>query len=274
MNRSEAVARATEIQREASRPDRSAAVRASAGSGKTRVLVDRFVRLCVEGEHNDVHPRAILAITFTRKAATEIRERLLERARTLALAGDDERRALLADLFADRTPLPAEEDRAARLYERLLEDPSGLQVGTIHSFCQRILARFATEAGLDPHAGLIEDRDDLLDEALDLLMAETAADPQPGGAGRRAGQRPHLGAAQAAPGVRRADARRPVAAPGRSRRRHRGRAPHAAGAGVAGGAAGRSCSGRTIPETACLRRTRRRSWRSPWPSSPSAAWPG
>ena len=179
MNRPDAVTRASRIQQEAAGPDRSAAVRASAGSGKTRVLVDRFVRLCVEGEHNDVHPRAILAITFTRKAATEIRERLLERARRLALAADDERRARLGELFAGRAPLPAEEDRAARLYERLLEDPSGLQVGTIHSFCQRILARFATEAGLDPHAGLIEDRDDLLDEALDRLMAETAADPQP-----------------------------------------------------------------------------------------------
>ncbi len=181
MSNSDPRAESTRIQRQAAQPDRSAAVRASAGSGKTRVLVDRFVRLCVEGEHNDVHPRSILAITFTRKAATEIRARLLDRARELALAGDNERRAALAELFAGRphpAPLPAEEDRAARLYEKLLEDPSGLQVGTIHSFCQRILARFATEAGLDPHAGLIEDREDLLDEALDRLLAETAADPQ------------------------------------------------------------------------------------------------
>jgi len=175
------VAEANAIQREAACPDRSAAVRASAGSGKTRTLIDRFVRLCVEGEHNDVHPRSILAITFTRKAATGIRKGLLKRARKLALESKDERREILAELFAGRPqpePLPAEEDRAARLYERLLEDPAGLQVGTIHSFCQRILARFATEAGLDPHAGLIEDREDLLDEALDRLMVETAGDPE------------------------------------------------------------------------------------------------
>ncbi|MFN2371120.1 MAG: UvrD-helicase domain-containing protein, partial [Candidatus Krumholzibacteriia bacterium] len=182
MSRPDPIAAATAIQRAAARPDRSAAVRASAGAGKTRVLVDRFVRLCTEGEHDGVHPRAILAITFTRKAATEIRGRLLERARALALAGDDDRRAKLADLFAGdggpRQPTPAEEDRAARLYERLLEDPAGLQVGTIHSFCQRILQRFATEAGLDPHARLIEDREDLLDEALDRLVAEAAADPR------------------------------------------------------------------------------------------------
>ena len=65
---------------------RSAAVRASAGSGKTRTLVDRFVRLCVEGEHNDVHPRSILAITFTRRATVEIQARLQREARRLANA--------------------------------------------------------------------------------------------------------------------------------------------------------------------------------------------
>ena len=170
---------ATEIQRQAARPEVSVVLRASAGSGKTRVLVDRFVRLCVEGVENDIHPRAILAITFTRKAATEIRERLMGRARKLALAGADERRAILDELFAGRVagpPSAMELDRAARLYERLLENPAGLQVGTIHSFCQRILVRFATEAGLDPHAALLEDREDLLDEARDRLLAEMAAD--------------------------------------------------------------------------------------------------
>ena len=142
----------------------SVAVRASAGSGKTRVLIDRFVRLCVEGEHNDVHPRSILAITFTRKAATEIRERLLDRARDLALCDEAERHAKLTALFAGRDagPLrPVEVDRAARLYEKLLEDTGGLQVGTIHSFCQLILNRFAVEAGLDPRFTVIEDPHEL-----------------------------------------------------------------------------------------------------------------
>lgn len=169
---------ATRVQSLAADPARSTALRASAGSGKTRTLVDRFVRLCVEGEHNDVHPRSILAITFTREAATDIRRKLLRRARGLALAAEEPRRATLTALFGGRPPLAAEEERAARLYERLLEDPAGLQVGTIHSFCQRILARFAVEAGLDPHAGLVEDRDEYVEEALDRLTVEIAGDPE------------------------------------------------------------------------------------------------
>jgi len=164
------VRRAGTVQREAARPDHSVALRASAGSGKTRVLIDRFIRLCIEGEHNDTHPRSILAITT--------------RARDLALCDEAARTKSLAALFAGRPvgpPQPREIDRAARLYEKLLEDTGGLQVGTIHSFCQRILARFATEAGLDPHARLVEDREDLLEETLDRLEVMMAADSALGG---------------------------------------------------------------------------------------------
>ena len=56
---------------------------ASAGTGKTRVLVDRYVRLIEAG----VEPRHILAITFTRKAAAEMRERVLAELRRRAAAG-------------------------------------------------------------------------------------------------------------------------------------------------------------------------------------------
>ncbi|HPF70863.1 MAG TPA: UvrD-helicase domain-containing protein, partial [Candidatus Krumholzibacteria bacterium] len=186
----DAVQASRTIQAQAASPAVSVALRASAGSGKTTVLANRFVRLCIEGEGEAAHPRAILAITFTRKAATEIRERLLDLARRLALADDAARRDALFALLGDREPQPTELDRAARLYERLLEDPAGLQIGTIHAFCQRVLARFATEAGLDPHAGLLEDPEDLVDEALDQLMTEAAADRRLGALAAELGSTP------------------------------------------------------------------------------------
>jgi ATP-dependent helicase/nuclease subunit A len=193
------VSRATAIQRQAARPDVSVALRASAGSGKTKVLVDRFIRLCVEETPARVHPRSILAVTFTRKAAVEIQERLLARAADMVLAEPEELRLVLRDLFSDRAdpePTDGEMNHAAGLYEMVLEDLSGLRVGTIHSFCQLILGRFAAEAGLDPHFAVIENRDDLMDEALDQLEEEMAKDERLAAAGRTVGANP--GAVRAA----------------------------------------------------------------------------
>jgi ATP-dependent helicase/nuclease subunit A len=171
---------ATEIQHRAARPDCSVALRASAGAGKTKVLVDRFLRLCIEDGPGRAHPRAVLAITFTRKAAVEIQERLLDRARELALADDDRLAAELTELFHGRdnpAPSPGETAAAANLLEQVLEDVSGLNVGTIHSFCQLILGRFAAEAGLDPHFSVLENQDDLIDEAIESLEREMTSDP-------------------------------------------------------------------------------------------------
>jgi len=187
------IAAAAEIQRRAADPGRSVAVRASAGSGKTKVLVDRFLRLCIEDGPSRTHPRAILAVTFTRKAAVEIQERLRRRARELALADDEDLSTTLTDLFrgrVDPAPSAAEKEAAANLLEKILEDVSGLNVGTIHSFCQLILGRFAAEAGLDPHFSVLENQDDLIDEALEMLEGEMAATPELRAAAATVGNNP------------------------------------------------------------------------------------
>ncbi|MBU8869645.1 MAG: UvrD-helicase domain-containing protein [Gemmatimonadales bacterium] len=182
--------KATKEQRKAANPKYSVALRASAGSGKTKVLVDRFLRLCIEGGRQSVHPRSILAVTFTRKAAVEIQKRILERATEMALAQSAELEKELTKLFYDRQPLPGELSRAAGLYELLLEDISGLNVGTIHSFCQLILNRFALDAGLDPRFTVLENRQELLDEALDQLELEMADQAELSATGQLVGDNP------------------------------------------------------------------------------------
>lgn len=115
-------------------PAQHVVLEASAGTGKTRVLVDRYVRLIRLG----ISPRHILAITFTRKAAAEMRERIL------------------ADLRAD---VPA-----AVLAE--------IQVATIDAFCFGLLREFPLEAGVDPGFEIADETEmaRFATEALDVTM--------------------------------------------------------------------------------------------------------
>jgi hypothetical protein len=90
-------------------PRNDVVLEASAGTGKTRVLVDRYVRLIEEG----VDPDNILAITFTRKAAAEMRERVLAALRrgaadrTRRRDGDNCAADWRSDLHHRRVLLPA-----------------------------------------------------------------------------------------------------------------------------------------------------------------------
>jgi ATP-dependent helicase/nuclease subunit A len=96
---------------------------AGAGSGKTSVLVERFVRAVRE---DGIAPGRILAITFTERAAAELRERV--RARLLELG----------------------EREAAR-------DTEGAPIGTFHGFCARLLRVHALAAGLDPEFAILDE---------------------------------------------------------------------------------------------------------------------
>src|SRR2546423_8567971 len=98
-------------------------VRAGAGSGKTRVLVERFVATVAD---DSVPVDRVLAITFTEKAAAEMRSRV--RARLLALGDRDRARAA---------------ETAA--------------ISTIHAFCSRLLRANALAAGLDPEFAVLDE---------------------------------------------------------------------------------------------------------------------
>ena len=163
---------ATLIQRRAADPLRSVTLRAAAGSGKTKVLVDRIVRLLLV----KAPLKSVVALTFTRKAAVEIRERLRKRLGELARLDRADLTAELETLLG-RPPDPDELSRAALIFEEILEDASGLLVGTIHTFCQTLLRRFADEAGLDPGFTVLENTDDLWDEALAALETDLADEP-------------------------------------------------------------------------------------------------
>jgi ATP-dependent helicase/nuclease subunit A len=155
----------------ASDPNFSATVSASAGTGKTWLLVTRLIRLLLAGARAD----GILAVTFTRKAATEMQTRL--NARLLEMA-----RCEPADLIVMLQQIDAPTDaqtlqRATTLYEDLLRSPHTVRATTFHAFCQDILRRFPLEAGIPPGFELLESTAELQQAAWDALCATASRAP-------------------------------------------------------------------------------------------------
>ncbi|MBE7730733.1 UvrD-helicase domain-containing protein, partial [Komagataeibacter sp. FXV3] len=158
---------ANRSQAAASDPQASVFVSASAGSGKTKLLIDRLLRLMLPRDVPDrdgvmtrvpgSDPGRILCLTFTKAAAAEMSIRLQNRLGQWVMLPD-------ADLDRElaRLSVPAGEEtrRVAReLFARVLDLPGGMRIGTIHAFCQSLLRRFPVEAAISPHFTLIEETD-------------------------------------------------------------------------------------------------------------------
>ena len=124
-------------------PSRHVVLEASAGTGKTSVLVARYVNLLGAG----VDPANILAMTFTRKAAAEMRERIMGTLRQAAATSETARRQWMA------------------LRDRL----SDVHITTIDAFCLSLLREFPLEADLDPGFGIADETEAprLMEQALD-----------------------------------------------------------------------------------------------------------
>ena len=145
---------AGDTQRLATSPATSAWVEANAGTGKTKVLTDRVARLLLSG----ARPERILCLTFTKAAAAEMRNRLAGQLGRWALADtaklDDEITRLI-----DRAPEEEERVIARRLFARVLDAPGGINILTIHAFCQALLKRFPLEAGVAPGFEVMDEGD-------------------------------------------------------------------------------------------------------------------
>jgi ATP-dependent helicase/nuclease subunit A len=137
-------------------PRNNVVLQASAGTGKTSVLVARYVNLLQSG----VDPSNILAITFTRKAAAEMRERIVRELRTAARSGGDK----------------------ARWFE--LRDRLGdIAISTIDAFCLSLLREFPLEADLDPGFEIADETEvprlvgEALDRTMRILLDQAKTDP-------------------------------------------------------------------------------------------------
>ncbi len=101
---------------------------ASAGSGKTRALKERYLALLANLNKNGLHFDQVVAITFTDKAAAEIKKRVMS-------------------------------DLPETMLKKIIHGTQDLRISTIHSFCMNLLKQYPLEAGLPPDFGILDSRD-------------------------------------------------------------------------------------------------------------------
>ena len=141
--------RFTPSQQKALNIEKHVCVTAGAGSGKTTVLVERYLEILRKG---DVGPQNIVAITFTEKTAAEMKERVIERLNE-------------TENITDR--------------DNLLDQMSSADISTIHAFCSRILREFPFQAGVPANFSILQGIDQklLLQETLKKTLKNIATDP-------------------------------------------------------------------------------------------------
>ncbi len=158
----------------ASDPRSLAWVSANAGSGKTHVLTQRVIRLLLAG----ARPSAILCLTYTKAAASEMSNRVFRTLSKWALL-DDAALSQEIEAMEGEAPSRAILAEARRLFARALETPGGLKIQTIHAFCEALLHQFPLEANVAGHFTVLDERaasDLIADVRRNLLVAATAED--------------------------------------------------------------------------------------------------
>jgi len=157
--------------------------KAAAGSGKTFTLVREYLKMALAGpvEGIGMRFRGILAITFTNKAANEMKQRIMSELERMSDGIDPEGHTMGAMLLADlnampryqKSPLSAEQlqQLAVRLQSAILHHYTDLSVFTIDSFMHRIVRTFAHDLGKPVSFEVLTDQQLLIDEVVNQLMS-------------------------------------------------------------------------------------------------------
>ena len=144
---------ATKQQNEAANPDSSVWVEASAGTGKTKVLSDRVLRMLLSG----IDASKILCLTYTKAAAVEMNTRISKRLGEWAIIDDDKLKEELGKIIGKEVS-EKHINNARILFAKVHDTPGGIKIQTLHSFCEEILKRFPLEADIAPYFSVMDDR--------------------------------------------------------------------------------------------------------------------
>lgn len=158
----------------ASDPQANVWVNASAGSGKTKVLIDRLLRLLLQG----ANPKAIVCITFTQAAALEMKHRLHHILEQWAILPEPELIKRLQQLDPDIGGTPKNVSKARVLLNQIFDEP--IQIQTIHSFAQTIVSSCPTESKIPFASRLMDDvtMKRLIKQAASELLSQSKVELQ------------------------------------------------------------------------------------------------
>ena len=146
---------------------------ASAGSGKTFTLVKEYLKVLLNSE--DIFSfQKILAITFTNKAAGEMKERVLSNLEDFANGKEnDVFKIIVNEIEADTGVI---QQRSKKILDAILQNYSAFSITTIDSFTHKIIKSFAYDLGLPLNFEVEMDAVSLLNEAVDVLISKIGTD--------------------------------------------------------------------------------------------------
>lgn len=165
-------------QKLAADPNISVWVSASAGTGKTTVLVKRLLRLFLLG----INTNKILCLTYTNAGAINMQNRIYEKTKQWAIISDKDLKNEILDLYDNEERKNLESNpkklnditlKARNIFLQLVDSPTPLKIYTIHAFCQSVLKKFPIEAGIVHNFKIIDDieKEKLLQESRQILIA-------------------------------------------------------------------------------------------------------
>jgi ATP-dependent exoDNAse (exonuclease V) beta subunit len=162
------------IREEALNPSGSFIVEAPAGSGKTDLLIARFLGLL----GRVAHPGQILALTYTRKAAIEMKRRVMQK---LNQATEGTRKNPESPWEAQLLSLARRALRRHGSHPAILFNPESLQIGTFHSFCASLLKRWPVESKIPPGLDVLDDiaQEAILQKAVDQYVRSLLSEGAP-----------------------------------------------------------------------------------------------
>lgn len=148
---------------------------ASAGSGKTFTLVKEYLKVLLKTE-NIFAFQKVLAITFTNKAAAEMKERVLKSLEDFSEKRDSDLLQMLSEELGIETSLI--QKRSTKILQAILQNYAGFYITTIDSFTYKIIKSFSFDLGLSQNFEVEMNPTELLHQAVESLISKIGVDEE------------------------------------------------------------------------------------------------